>query len=203
VGNGNKLRNRRNELGLTLEQVGDMCGVSKTTVRKWETGAISNMRRDKVVQLAKALKVDISFILDEYVKEHPPTGVRIPVYGEVAAGTPIEAITDIVDYEEITESMARRGNYIALKIRGDSMEPRIYKGDIVIVRLQDNVETGELAIVTVNEESATCKKIKHVPGGIMLLSFNPDYDPQFFSNKQIEELPVKILGRVVENRSKY
>lgn len=132
-----------------------------------------------------------------------PQGVRIPVYGSVAAGIPLDAIQDIEDYEEITEDMARTGEYAALKIKGNSMLPRFTEGDVVIVRLQDDVDNGDIAIVMVNGDEATCKKIKKTPEGVMLISTNPDYEPMFYSNQEIADLPVRIWGKVVELRAKF
>ena len=132
-----------------------------------------------------------------------PKAKRIPVYGSVAAGIPLEAIQDIEDYEEITEDMARSGKYAALKIKGNSMLPRFTPGDVVIVRLQDDVDNGDIAIVMVNGDEATCKKIKKTPEGVMLISTNPDYEPMFYSNQEIAELPVRIWGKVVELRAKF
>lgn len=131
------------------------------------------------------------------------SSTRIPVYGRVAAGIPIDAITDIEDYEEITDEMARQGEYAALKIKGNSMLPRFADGDVVIVRLQSDVNTGDIAIVLINGDEATCKKIKKTPEGVMLISTNPEYEPLFFSNKEIEEKPVRIWGKVVELRAKF
>ena len=132
-----------------------------------------------------------------------PQGVRIPVYGAVAAGIPLDAIQDIEDYEEITEDMARVGEYAALKIKGNSMLPRFTPGDVVIVRLQDDVDTGDIAIVMVNGDEATCKKIKKTPEGVMLISTNPEYEPMFFTNQEIKDKPVRIWGKVVELRAKF
>ena len=130
-------------------------------------------------------------------------GVRVPVYGNVAAGIPIEAITEIEDYEEISQEMAAKGEYAALRIHGDSMEPRMAEGDVVIVRIQETIESGETAIVMVNGCDATCKKVMRTPDGITLIATNPKYAPMFYSNKQIEELPVRIWGKVVELRAKF
>ena len=145
-------------------------------------------------------------VTDYFNQESPSPknkGVKIPVYGKVAAGIPINAITDIEDYEEITEEMAATGEHVALEIRGDSMEPRMMAGDVVIVRIQDTIETGEIAIVMVNGDEATCKKIKKTPEGIMLISNNPAYEPMFYSNQEIEQLPIRIFGKVVELRAKF
>lgn len=75
-------------------------------------------------------------------------------------------------------------------------------GDVVIVRLQDTIETGDTAIVIVNGDEATCKRIKKTQDGIILISNNPEYEPMFYTNKQIEELPVRVFGKVVELRAK-
>ena len=131
------------------------------------------------------------------------TGVRIPVFGNVAAGIPISAIQNIIDYEEINEDLAYTGEYFGLIIKGDSMEPKMSTGDVVIVRSQPTAENGDIVIVLINGESATCKKIKKTPEGILLISLNPSYEPQFYSKKEIERLPVTIVGKVVELRAKF
>lgn len=129
--------------------------------------------------------------------------LKIPVLGSVRAGLPMEAVENILDYEEISEEMARQGDFFALQIKGDSMEPRIKEGDVVIVRKQPDVESGEIAIVLVNGDEATIKKVQKFTGGINLVPSNPTYDVQTFDNHKIESLPVKILGKVVELRAKF
>ena len=139
----------------------------------------------------------------ESIYENNGVGVRIPVFGSVAAGIPIEAITDIEDYEEISQDLARTGEFAALRIKGDSMEPKFSAGDVVIVRLQESADNGDIAIVLVNGDEATCKKIKRMPEGIMLISTNPAYEPMFYSNHDIQEKPVRIWGKVIELRAKF
>ena len=118
-------------------------------------------------------------------------------------GIPIDAVEEILDYEEISEEMARNGEHFALQIKGDSMEPKFSEGDVVIVRKQAIVEDNEIAIVLVNGNDATIKKIKRFDGGITLIPTNPNYDVITYTNKQIEELPVTVLGKVVELRAKF
>ena len=130
-------------------------------------------------------------------------GSRVQVLGVVPAGIPLEAIEEVLDYEEITEEMSRSGKYIALKIRGDSMIPDIKNGDVVIVRLQPDVESGETAIVMVNGDDATCKKVIKHPSGITLAANNPAYEPRYFTSEEISSTPVRILGKVVELRRKF
>ena len=136
------------------------------------------------------------------LKKEP--GARIPVVGAIRAGIPITAIEDVEDWEEIPAAMARGGDYIALRVRGSSMEPKIYDGDIAIIRRQETVENGQVAAILINGDEATIKKIKRTPEGIMLIAFNAEvYAPHFYSNQEIEELPVRIYGRLVEVRRKF
>ena len=170
--------------------------------------------QDKLAVLAKALHVDPVWLMGIDVPMTPnaspiPTpipassSVRIPVVGHVVAGIPTEAVEDIVDWEEIPRAQAQRGDYIGLKVKGSSMEPRFIEGDTVIVRRQPDVESGEIAIVFVNSDEATMKKVLKQLSGITLIAFNPAvYEPHFYTNEQIAELPVTIYGKVVELRGK-
>ena len=193
------LKRIRNLKGYTQKEFAKKCKISVSTYNQYETGK-RQPDIDTIIQISNQLNVSIDELLG---KEKIKKGVKIPVLGNVAAGIPISAIEDIVDYEEITEELASQGEYFGLVIKGNSMEPRMVHGDIVIVRSQSTAETGDIAIVMIEQECATCKKIKKTPEGVMLISFNPDYEPMFFSNKQIEKLPVKILGKVIELRAKF
>lgn len=130
-------------------------------------------------------------------------GISIPVLGSVAAGIPIDAIEDILDYEEISVDLARSGEFFGLRVQGDSMSPRIQEGDVVIVRQQNDAESGDVVIVLINGDEATCKKLVRSDSGIVLHSFNPFYEPKYFSVEEIESLPVRIVGKVVELRGKF
>ena len=198
-----KIRYLRKLNGLTLEEVGSAVGVGKSTVRKWENGDIENMRRDKIASLAAALHTTPAYLMGWEEVVSPPEAVKIPVLGKVAAGIPISAVENIIDYEEIPSSLAASGEFVALQIKGQSMEPRIYEGDIVIVRVQPTAETGDLAVVIVNGDEATVKKVKFLPEGLLLQPFNPAYQPFFYSKTDIENKPVRIFGKVVELRAKF
>ena len=163
-------------------------------------------RMGKVQAIADYFGIGKSDLIDDksnlYGKK-TRKGIVINVLGQVAAGIPIEAIEDIIDTEEITEEMAKTGNFFGLKIRGDSMAPRMCEGDVVIVRQQNDAESGDIVIATVNGDTATCKRLRKYRDGIELVSNNPSYEPMFFSNKEIENKPVKIIGKVVELRGKF
>lgn len=133
---------------------------------------------------------------------HEATFIRVPVLGRVAAGIPIDAIEEIIGYEDISSVRYTSGEYFGLEIKGQSMEPKISDGDVVIVRKQPDVDSGDIAVVLVNGDAATVQKIKKGPQGVTLIPSNPAYEPLYYSNDEIESLPVTIVGRVVELRAK-
>lgn len=192
------LKQLRKKKGYSQSELSKILGVSKSAVSMYELG-----ERMPDYDMMKSLSGLFGVSMDYLYGQEITSPLRIPVYGSVAAGIPIEAITDIEDYEEITPELARTGEFAALKIKGDSMEPKFSAGDVVIVRLQETVNNGDIAIVLVNGDEATCKKIKKTPEGVMLSSTNPAYEPMFYSNRDIETLPVRIWGKVVELRAKF
>lgn len=199
------IKERRIELGLTQLQVANRVDVSEGTVSRWESGNIANMGRDKIAALAAILKLNPSIIAGWDDEETPfeSSAIKIPVLGRVPAGIPLEAIECIIDYEEIPVEMARTGEFFGLQIEGDSMAPRILDGDVVIVRKQPTVESGDIAIVMVNGDDATCKRVMHHENGLSLVSNNPAYQPRYFTAQEVEKMPIQIIGKVVELRGKF
>ena len=131
-------------------------------------------------------------------------GVRIPVLNRVSAGVPIEAIENIVCYEEIPEEMAKTGDFFGLIIKGESMEPKMSDGDVVIIRRQGDIESGQVGVVIVDDTDATVIRVIKESNGIMLVATNQTaYPPKFFDSKQVEDLPVVIIGKVAELRAKF
>lgn len=202
---GIMIKKRRDELGLTQEALASLLGYkSKSTINKIETG-INDISQSKIIAFAKALDTTPSYLMGWEDNDTPKSSnsVTIKVLGRVAAGLPIEAIENIIDTEEITEDMAKTGEFFGLQIHGDSMEPRMYEGDVVIVRQQDDAENGDIVIAMVNGNDATCKRLTKYATGILLSSLNNKYEPMMYSNDDIEKKPVKIIGKVVELRSKF
>lgn len=201
------MKTRRKELCLSAETIAERIHVSPTTIYRYEKGDIEKVPSDVLIEIAAALHTTPAYLMgweeDESTATSSPNAVKIPVLGRVAAGLPITAVENILDYEEIPHSLAATGEFVALQIKGQSMEPRIYEGDIVIVRVQPTAETGDLAVVIVNGDEATVKKIKILPEGILLQPFNPTYQPMFYSCSDIENKPVRIFGKVVELRAKF
>lgn len=200
---GERIKEARKSAGLTQLKL-----AKKTELSRSYIGDIEKDRYNPSVSTLQLIATATNTPLEDLLpstKTVSPTGrgVRIPVLGRVVAGIPIEAVEEILDYEEITPELAATGEFFALKIRGHSMEPRMMEGDVVIVRRQDDVDSGDVAIVLVNGDEATVKRVKKQPEGITLIATNTSvYEPHFYSNKEIADLPVRILGRVVELRGK-
>lgn len=196
----NRLKEVRKAHRMTQSQVAAIVGIGQSGYSFWESGR-SKIDDASLRKLAKYYNVTVDYLLGSDAPAR--AGVRIPVYAAVAAGIPIEAIEDIVDYEEIDAALAATGDFFGLRIKGDSMEPRMREGDVVIVRKQDDADTGDIAIILVNGNEATVKKIKKEPSGISLIPNNPAHDIQYYSAADIASLPVRIIGKVVELRAKF
>lgn len=191
----------RTKAGLTQEELGKRLGLQKSAVAKYENGRVENIKRSVIERMAKELNCSPIDLLGMDAPSYQP--IRIPVLGRVAAGIPITATEEIIDWEEVEPGMVADGEYFALQIKGDSMEPRICNGDVVIVRQQSSADDGDIVIALVNGDDAICKRLKIYQDGIALVSNNPAYSPLYFSKEEMEETPVVILGKVKELRGKF
>lgn len=195
------IRYFRLKAGLTQDELGEKIGLQKSAIAKYENGRVENIKRSIIQQMAKVLDCDPADLLGF---ESTHQAIRIPVLGRIAAGIPINAITEIIDWEEVRPDDVAGGEYFALQIRGDSMEPRICNGDVIICRQQEDAEDGALVVAMVNGDDACCKKLKKYPNGaIGLMSTNPAYEPMIFTLDEIDERPVRIIGIVKELRAKF
>jgi len=196
------LREARQAKGLTQKQVAAHIGINQNTYSYWETGR-SRVDTEALPRLAALFGVTVDYLLGKEPVDEPAHGVKIPVLGRVAAGIPIEAVEEVLDYEEISPEMARQGEFFALQIKGRSMEPRMQEGDIIICKKQADAETGDVAVVLVSNDDATVKKIKKTMDGLYLIPTNPTFDPIYFTHSEVIHKPVSIVGKVVELRAKY
>jgi len=198
---GDKIRALRESQNLTQEDLASAMGVTDGAISAWESGR-AVPRIGKIRMLAELLHVQASDILEG--APPPPKGVKIPVLGRVQAGVPVEAVEEILDYEEITPELAATGEFFGLQIRGDSMEPKFSDGDVVIIRKQPDADSGHIVVALVDGDDACVKRLKkYENGSLSLISTNPSYEPLFFSREEIRRLPVTLLGRVVELRAKF
>ena len=191
---GERIKQLRERMGLTLEQVGEYVGVNKATVQRYETGEI-DIKRNVAIKLAEVLHSDPAYImgwapaLPDNVIPMPNTR-RVPRVGAIACGTPILAEQNIEDYDEVPDWV--KCDY-TLVCKGDSMiGARIHDGDIVCIKQADEVENGQIAAVMVDGEEATLKRVRFQDGSIVLWPENPAYAPMVFSGKDMAR--VRIIG---------
>lgn len=192
-----RLISARKGANLTQADVAEFLGIKRQTYSAYERG-VSTPDANTIAKLAKLFSVSAGELV---TGEIPANAIKVPVCGNVAAGVPIDAIENVEEYVEVDASLARGATLIGLKVKGRSMEPRFTNGDTVIIRCQNSVDNGDIAVVLVGEE-ATMKKIVKYTEGIRLMPTNPAYEPTYFSNEEIQTIPVTIIGKVVELRAK-
>lgn len=180
--------------------------INKATISSWYNG--TRIPRPEAIDiLCNYFNIKRSDLMEDNSENRSKertmsVGTKIPVLGKVAAGLPIEAIENIIDWEEIPNEIARKGEHFGLVIKGDSMEPRMYDGDVVIVRKQCTAESGQIVIASINGDDATCKRFMQYDSSVGLVSLNSKYPPKVFTAEQQKSLPIQIWGVVVEVRGK-
>lgn len=184
---------------LTQGQLADKLNLSRNAVSQYENG-----KREPSIDTQILIADLFGVSLDELNSRDVKNKYEVPVYRAVSCGNPFIADEDIIDFEEINPKLRSQGDHFGLRLKGHSMEPRFNEGDVVIVRKQSDVDSGSIAIVRVNGDEATMKIVKKSSEGITLIATNPDvFLPQFYSNEQIENTPVEIIGKVIELRAKF
>lgn len=202
-----RLKVLRIQKGLTQKQLAELLGIDRTSIVKYETGK-NGPTSEILERLADIFNVSVDYLLGRsessaYISP-PQKGVKIPVLGVIPAGIPIEAIEDIVDWEEVPIDWTKGGKeYFALQVKGDSMYPEYLPDDVVIVQKTPTCESGDDCVVYVNGYDATLKRvIKNPDNSITIKPLNANYPPRTFSEAEIAKLPVTIGGVVVELRRK-
>lgn len=194
-----KIKEYRKLRNLTQKELGERIGVKHNTISSYENGT-NEPEQDLLFKIANALDITINDLFPDTISKN----VRIPVLGYVIAGIPIDAIEDILDYEEISAELAATGDFFCLKVKGNSMEPTFTEGDVLVIRQQPDVESNEIAVVLVNGAEGTVKRIKKSSAGITLIGDNvSSFLPVFYTNEEIQQLPVKIIGKVIELRRSF
>ena len=211
------------ERGISIRKMEREAGVGQGSTSKWKAGAYRPASKS-VQQIAAYFGVSLDYLMGDSDEALSPemidhlkkkrqesseaalqesASVTIPVLGRVAAGLPLTAEEQILGYEDIPVEWTYLGDHFALRVKGDSMYPRICEGDVLIVRKQKNADSGDIVVVRIGEEDATVKRYVRNEGSITLQPFNTSYEPLVFTKGQIKSLPVSIIGKVIENRQKY
>lgn len=209
---GKIIKAYREKNGITMQEFSDASGISKAYISMLEKGKHPqhgkpiNPSYEVIEKAARAMGVSVNELTKGGHYKRPAQFekedyIRIPVLGRVAAGIPIEQIEDIEDYEEMKAPVNSDKEFFALRIRGDSMQPKIWDGSIVIAERQNDAETGDIVIASINGDDAVCKQLKYFQGGIMLISLNPAYEPIIIEEGDWDTAPVRILGKVIEVRT--
>lgn len=187
-------------------EIAKATGIPPSTFSDWKVGR-SRPKLDKIKKIANYFGVSYLWLSgdteDVQSKETHDKAIKIPILGTVMAGIPISAIEEIIGWEEISPKLASQGEYFALKIKGDSMSPTMDENDIVIVKKQNDISSGDIAIVCINGDEATCKKLIKHKDGISLVSLNSKYEPMYYDKKAIIGKPIHIIGKVVELRRRF
>lgn len=202
-----RLQQAMRDINISAQDLSNKSGVAKASISQYVNGShkpsnISSGKMANVLNVNPLWLMGFDVPMKENIETTTTKSVTINVLGRVAAGLPIEAVENIIDTEEISLELARTGEFFGLQIHGDSMEPSMYEGDVVIVRQQEDAESGEIVIALVNGSDATCKRLIKYANGIHLMSLNSKYEPMTFANDEMTEKPVKIIGKVVELRRK-
>lgn len=194
----------RKELNLTQTDFAEKIGFSRTAVSAWEIGRNEPSNED-TIKIADFFGVSVDYIIGKTNnrKGASSSSAVVLVYGTIPAGIPMEMIEDIIDTEEIDANMLKGGKeYFGLKIKGNSMYPEYLDGDTIILEKLDDVESGTDAVVMVNGNDGTFKRVFKNENGIILQPLNPEFQPMVYTNEQIEKLPIRVIGKVVELRRK-
>lgn len=179
---GKLIKNRRLELELTLEDVGNLVGVGKSTVRKWENGMIENMGRDKIALLAKALDINPLVLLDMDEEIYKSAGIgytRIPLYDSICCGDGGFVDDNIIEMIAVpSKGLNPNLNYFCQYADGESMKDAgISEGDLLVFERCDKVDNGVIGCFCLENNIATCKKYKELEQIIMLQPMNNDFEP--------------------------
>jgi repressor LexA len=197
----NTIKELRKSKKLSQKDLAEILNVHQTAVSQWEQNR-TMPDIDMIKKLAKYFGVTTDYILGDSqtdnskeIKAH-----RIKVYGHVPAGIPLEAVEDVIDWEEIPYDWTRDGSeFLALKVKGSSMNPKYLDGDIVIIKKQPDCESGQDAVVFINGYDATLKRVIKNENSVILQPLNPEYETKIYGSS---DDPITILGIVVELRRK-
>jgi len=207
---GNKIRSFREQKNLTQEEVAEYLNTTPQTISRYEIGD-RKTNQDVLFKLAEYYKVSINDFFpplsfdNANIINTDNNIIKIPVYGTIKAGIPIESQSDIIEYVDIPEEWAKGGKkFYGLRISGDSMFPKYNENDIVIFEQNDDFESynGKDVAIMINGTESTFKRIIVNEQGIILQPYNTAYDIMMFSKEQVEQMPIKVVGIAVEKRTR-
>lgn len=196
----NNIRKYRKMKGMTLQELGDKVGMTRSAISKYELDRIP-IKNNVLEKIAQALNVS-PLTLMGWDTEEDALGtdtVEVDNLGEVAGGIPVDAIEDRCNKFSITEALARTGQFATFEIKGNSMSPKINDGDTVLVKYQPMVDSGDVAIIYMNDFQVTCKKVFFLDDGkVKIQAYNEEvYGTKVYTKKELEDMNFRILGKVI------
>ena len=205
----NNLNFIRKKKNITQQELADKTNIERSTISRIENGEIDTSI-DNAIKIANALEIPLEEIIAKDLRfdnispvEIDKDVVKIPVLGVIPAGVPIEAIEEVLDYEEIPKDWCKSGKeFFGLKIKGDSMFPKYIDNDVVIFEKTNDFNNGDECAVMVNGDDCTFKKVLKHDQGLTLQPLNSAYEIKLYSNEDIEKLPIRIIGVAKEMRRK-
>lgn len=192
---GDNVRYLRKKKGYSQSQLARNLGINQASVSLWESGK-TNPDTDMLLQLARVFGVGLDdLVSDEPRRELDGINIRrnaVPIVGDIACGTPITAEENIDGYADLPDGIHAD---FALRCVGDSMSPTFNDGDLVLIRQQPTVDTGQIAAVTIDGE-ATLKRVYQQPDGLLLIAENAKYAPIFVPKDSGKEILIhgKAIG---------
>ena len=190
--------------GKTQREIADSIGVSPQTFNTWCKG-IAIPRMIKIQALADYFKISKSDLIDKHSSQvSTSSGISIPIVKKLIPGIPSDAYEDISGYEEISHALAKKGDFVCIKVTDSAMSPIIQEQDIVIIQIQSYVENGDIAAVQTANNETILRKVQKSADGISLIAYNLAISaPHFYSNKEIKNSPIEIAGKVVELKRSF
>lgn len=198
---GKRLKELRHQRGLTLEQVGDIIGVSKSTILKYEKGETRNMKRSHIEKLAVYFGVSPTYLMGMEDLETPATiksttGL-IKIFDGIPAGAPAFLDDEIVGYQPTL--LPRPEDYAGIIVHGDSMiNAGIVDGCTVVIKKQDCADDGQIVACRVNNEEVTLKRFRQQGETVLLMPENASYSPLIVPVSDFENGSAQILGVLVQ-----
>ena len=202
---GERIKYLRSLKGWTQEELGAKVGMQKSAIAKYEKGNVENMKRSVIKKMSELFEVSPSYLmaLDELDKlsniKYVEEMIDIPVIGTIACGEPITAVQNVAYYKTYNKSNLPSGELYLLEAKGDSMEPNIPNKSLVLCRVQNDVENGEIAAVLLNGDTeGTLKRVRKIDGIVLLEAVNPAYPPILVN----ADNPARIIGKAIEFTAK-
>lgn len=206
---GERIKQLRNEHSLTQEELGELLGIKKAAVHKYEKGVVNNIKRDTLLKMAEIFNTTVEFIVNgttpAFTQSDIDSAVAIPVLADVSAGMGCHAdvfSNNAISYETVSaDTLSTNEDYVYLRVTGDSMYPIFIEGDLALVRVQSSVDSGAYAVVLVDDDKGVIKKVVYGNNFIELHSINPMYPVRRFEGSEVSR--IRVFGLVKECKRKF